>query len=97
MSKVSAIDAIRQPFTLKSESTQTITEPRQIRLGGIEKTVFDLAKNKSVTVVEGGTAVVVTTRVRTGKTAKDKKNGHVPYANNRRLWDKSAKAWVKAK
>ncbi len=36
------------------------------------KTVFDLAKNKSVTVVDGGTLVNVSHRIRTGKTAKDR-------------------------
>ncbi|AUM57659.1 hypothetical protein phiL_093 [Escherichia phage LAMP] len=72
MSKVSAIDAIRQPFQFQSKSTQTFSEPKQIRLGGTEKAVFDLAKNKSVTVVDGGTLVNVSHRIRTGKTAKDR-------------------------
>lgn len=102
MSKVSAIEAIKQPFNLESKSTQTVTAPRQIRLGGTEKTVFDLAKNKSVTVVDGGTSLVVTTRVRTGKTAKDKKNGHIPYQQNRRIFQKDGGklgggTWVKTK
>ena len=35
-------------------------------------------------------------RVRTGKTAKDKKNGHVPYRKNRRVWDRNSGQWVKA-
>lgn len=97
MSKVSAIDAIRQPFNITSKSTQTHTSPRQVHLGGVEKSVFDLAKNKSVTVVDGGIDMVVTTRVRTGKTAKDKKAGHIPYTNNRRIWDDKAHVWVKTK
>lgn len=72
MSKVSAIDAIRQPFNIQSKSTQTFSEPKQIRLGGTEKSVFDVAKNKSVTIVEGGELVNVSHRIRTGKTAKDR-------------------------
>ena len=72
MSKVSAIDAIRHPFNIQSKSTQTFSEPKQIRLGGTEKSVFDIAKNKSVTIVEGGTLVNVSHRIRTGKTAKDR-------------------------
>lgn len=99
MSKVSAIDAIIHPFQMESKSEQTVTDARQIHLGGIEKTIFSLSKNKSLTVVEGGVDMVVTTRVRTGKTKKDKANGHVPYKNNRRIWvdDKTTNSgrWVK--
>lgn len=65
--------SIIHPFQFVSKSTQTKSEPKDIRLGGIEKTVFDTAKGKSVTVVEGGYILSgVQHRIRTGKTAKDR-------------------------
>lgn len=39
-------------------------------------------------------------RIRVGKTAQDKKNGHIPYKKNRRIWDDGGKSsggkWIKA-
>lgn len=37
----------------------------------------------------------IQTRVRTGKTAKDKANGHVAYKKNRRVWDDKDRKWFK--
>ncbi len=74
--KVSAIDSIIQPFQYKSESTQTESKPKQINLGG--KTVTKMVYNKqkgeweSTSSVEGGVDMVVTHRVRTGKTKREK-------------------------
>lgn len=74
--KTSAVDAILQPFSFASKSTQTHSAPKQINLGG--KTVTKMVYNKdkkqweSVTSVEGGTDVVVSHRVRSGKTAREK-------------------------
>lgn len=74
--KTSAIDAILQPFQYSSKSTQTHSAPKQINLGGktITKMVYNKDKKQweSVTSVEGGTDVVVSHRVRTGKTAREK-------------------------
>lgn len=35
------------------------------------------------------------TEIRLGKTARDKANGHIPYKKNQRIWDKTARAWLK--
>lgn len=74
--KVSAIDAIIQPFQFESKSVQTESKPKQINLGGrsVTKMVFNKESNQweSVTTVEGGVDVVVTRRIRTGKTAREK-------------------------
>ena len=70
--KVSAIDAIKQPFQFESKSTQTHSAPHDVRLGGVEKTVsvFDRRKGeyKSETRIEGGQIISASHRVRTGKT-----------------------------
>lgn len=74
--KVSAIDAIIHPFQFESKSTQTESKPKQINLGGrsVTKMVYneDRKQWESVTTVEGGVDVVVTHRIRTGKTAREK-------------------------
>lgn len=74
--KVSAIDAIKQPFQFDSISTQTNSEPKTIRLGGVEKTVSVFNKRKgeweSQTTIEGGQVIAVSHRVRTGKTKRER-------------------------
>lgn len=74
--KVSAIDAIKQPFQFESKSTQTHSAPHDVRLGGIEKTVsvFDRRKGeyKSETRIEGGQIISASYRVRTGKTKRER-------------------------
>lgn len=74
--KTSAIDTIIQPFQFESRSTQTHSVPKQINLGGrsVTKMIFnkDRKQWESVTTVEGGVDVVVSHRVRTGKTAREK-------------------------
>ncbi len=92
---MSAIDAIIHPFQFKSTSTQTHSAPKMIRLGGREVTYFDTKQNKSVTRSIGGVLVAVSHRIRTGKTAKDKANGHIAYKKNRRVWDNVDRVWVK--
>ena len=82
--KISAIDAIIQPFQFESKSTQTHSEPRQIRLGGKSTTVSVRKKRKdedgnveffweSTTRIEGGQVIAASHRIRTGKTKKDRK------------------------
>lgn len=99
MSKVSAIDAIIQPFPIQSKSTQTLSPVSKIRLGGKEVTVFDLATQKNITRSEGGEVVAVQHRIRTGKTKKEKSRGHVAGKKNRRIWvdDKTTNSgrWTK--
>lgn len=74
--KVSAIDAIKQPFQFESVSTQTNSDPKVIRLGGVEKTVSVFNKKKgdweSQTTIEGGQVISVSHRVRTGKTKRER-------------------------
>lgn len=74
--KVSAIDAIKQPFQFESKSTQTHSAPHDVRLGGVEKTVsvFDRRKGeyKSETRIEGGQIISASYRVRTGKTKRER-------------------------
>lgn len=74
--KTSAIDLIIQPFSFESKSTQTHSAPKQINLGGkvVTKMVYneDRKQWESVSAVEGGQDVVVSHRVRTGKTAREK-------------------------
>lgn len=74
--KVSAIDAIKQPFQFESKSTQTHSAPHDVRLGGVEKTVsvFDHRKGeyKSETRIEGGQIISASYRVRTGKTKRER-------------------------
>lgn len=74
--KVSAIDAIKQPFQFESKSTQTHSAPHDVRLGGVEKTVsvFDRRKGeyKSETRIEGGQIISASHRVRTGKTKRER-------------------------
>lgn len=55
---MSTINAIMQPFSFKSTSTQTF----------------------------GKTSAGNNYRIRSGKTVKDKANGHVAYRKNRRVW-----------
>lgn len=73
---VSAIAAIIQPFQFKSKSTQTVSEPHDIRVGGREYTVSVFNKKKgeweSITRHEGGQVLSVTYRIRTGKTKREK-------------------------
>ena len=92
---MSAIDAIIHPFQFKSTSTQSYSGVKTIRLGGREVTFFDTKQNKSVTRSIGGVLVAVSHRIRTGKTAKDKANGHIAYKKNRRVWDNVDRVWVK--
>ena len=74
--KVSAIDAIKQPFQFESKSTQTHSAPHDVRLGGVAKTVSVFNKRKgeweSVTRVEGGQIISASHRVRTGKTKRER-------------------------
>ena len=74
--KVSAIDAIKQPFQFESKSTQTHSAPHDVRLGGVEKTgsVFDRRKGeyKSETRIEGGQIISASYRIRTGKTKRER-------------------------
>lgn len=72
--KVSAIDAIIQPFQIKSKSTQTHSDTKEVRLGGTTKTVsvFKNGKWESVTRVTGGTVINASHRIRTGKTVRDR-------------------------
>ena len=74
--KVSAIDAIRQPFQFESKSTQTNSPVSDFRLGGTEKTVsvFNPRKGdwESKTTIEGGQVLKVSHRIRTGKTKRER-------------------------
>lgn len=74
--KVSAIDAIKQPFQFESKSTQTHSAPHDVRLGGVEKavSVYDRRKGeyKSETRIEGGQIISASYRVRTGKTKRER-------------------------
>ena len=74
--KVSAIDAIKQPFQFESKSTQTHSAPHDVRLGGVAKTVSVFNKRKgeweSVTRVEGGRVINASHRIRTGKTKRER-------------------------
>lgn len=74
--KVSAIDAIKQPFQFESKSTQTHSAPHDVRLGGLEKTVsvFDRRKGEYISEkrIEGGQIIPASYRVRTGKTKRER-------------------------
>uniref|UniRef100_A0AAU8GHB7 Uncharacterized protein n=2 Tax=unclassified Seunavirus TaxID=2494210 RepID=A0AAU8GHB7_9CAUD len=81
--KVSAIDAIKQPFQFESKSTQTHSAPHDVRLGGKTTTVSVRKKRRdedgnvcfvweSVTRVEGGQVLSASYRVRTGKTKRER-------------------------
>lgn len=81
--KVSAIDAIKQPFQFESKSTQTHSAPHDVRLGGVTKTVSIRKKRRdedgnvvfvweSVSRVEGGQVISASHRVRTGKTKRER-------------------------
>lgn len=81
--KVSAIDAIKQPFQFESKSTQTHSAPHDVLLGGKTTTVSVRKKRRdedgnvvfvweSVSRVEGGTTISASHRVRTGKTKRER-------------------------
>lgn len=81
--KVSAIDAIKQPFQFESKSTQTHSAPSDVRLGGKTTTVSVRKKRRdedgnvafvweSVTRTEGGQVLSASHRVRTGKTKRER-------------------------
>ena len=72
--KVSAIDAIKQPFQYESKSTQTHSPAKEVRLGGVTKTVSALKKGQyeSQTRIEGGQVINASHRVRTGKTKRER-------------------------
>lgn len=81
--KVSAIDAIKQPFQFESKSTQTHSDPHDVRLGGTSKTVSVRKKRRdedgnvefyweSVTRVEGGQVISASHRIRSGKTKRER-------------------------
>lgn len=81
--KVSAIDAIKQPFSYDSKSTQTSSPAKDLRLGGTTKTVSVRKKGRdedgnvvylweSKTSVEGGQVISVSHRIRTGKTKRER-------------------------
>lgn len=92
---MSAINKIMQPFQFKSSSTQTHSDQKVVTIGGHDISVFILNENKSVTRRVGGTTLSVSHRIRTGKTAKDKANGHIAYKKNRRVWDDEDHKWYK--
>lgn len=70
----SAIDAIIHPFQYESKSTQTHSSAKDVRLGGVTKTVSVKKGDEweSQTRVIGGTVISASHRVRTGKTAKER-------------------------
>lgn len=76
--KVSAVDAIKQPFQYESKSTQTHSPSKEVRLGGVVKTVSVLTRKQgqwvweSQTRVEGGQVINASHRVRTGKTKRER-------------------------
>lgn len=81
--KVSAIDAIKQPFQYESKSTQTHSPAKEVRLGGTVKTVSIRKKTRdedgnivfvyeSKSRVEGGQVINASHRVRTGKTKRER-------------------------
>lgn len=81
--KVSAIDAIKQPFQYESKSTQTHSPLKDIRLGGTVKTVSVRKKARdedgnvvfvyeSKSNVEGGQVIPASYRIRTGKTKRER-------------------------
>lgn len=81
--KVSAIDAIKQPFQFESKSTQTHSDSHEVRLGGTAKTVSVRKKRRdedgnvvfvweSQTRIEGGEVINASYRVRTGKTKRER-------------------------
>lgn len=72
--KVSAIDAIKQPFQFESKSTQTHSPAKEVRLGGVTKTVSVLKKGQyeSQTRIEGGQVINASHRIRTGKTKRER-------------------------
>lgn len=73
--KVSAIDAILQPFSFESKSTQTESAPKDFRLGGRTITVQRQSRSgqwESVSEVVGGVVIKASHRVRTGKTKREK-------------------------
>lgn len=81
--KVSAVDAIRQPFQFESKSTQTHSEPKDVRLGGKSTTASVMKKKRdedgnvelvweSVTRIEGGEVISASHRIRTGKTQRER-------------------------
>lgn len=81
--KVSAIDAIKQPFQYESKSTQTHSPAKDVRLGGTVKTVSVRKKTRdedgnvvfvyeSKSNVEGGQVINASHRIRTGKTKRER-------------------------
>ena len=81
--KVSAIEAIKQPFQFESKSTQTHSASHDVRLGGKTQTVAVLKKRKdedgntemyyeSVSRVIGGEVISASYRIRTGKTKRER-------------------------
>ena len=81
--KVSAVDAIKQPFQYESKSTQTHSPAKEVRLGGTVKTVSVRKKTRdadgnvvfvyeSKSNVEGGQVINASHRVRTGKTKRER-------------------------
>ncbi|QEQ94942.1 hypothetical protein pEaSNUABM56_00165 [Erwinia phage pEa_SNUABM_56] len=81
--KVSAIDAIKQPFQYESKSTQTHSPAKDVRLGGTVKTVSVRKKARdedgnvvfvyeSKSSVEGGQVIPASYRIRTGKTKRER-------------------------
>ena len=81
--KVSAIDAIKQPFQFESKSTQTHSQAKEVRLGGTVKTVSVRKKVRdedgnvayiyeSKSSVEGGQVINASHRIRTGKTKRER-------------------------
>lgn len=90
--KESAVDAIIQPFGFESKSTQTQSKPKQVNLGGkvVTKMVYNKQKGEweSISSVEGGSDMVVTHRIRSGKTSREKSS---------KVKDKEIKSVVKKK
>lgn len=81
--KVSAVDAIKQPFQFESKSTQTHSAAKDVRLGGTVKTVSIRKKARdedgnvvfiyeSKSSVEGGQVISASHRIRTGKTKRER-------------------------
>lgn len=81
--KVSAIDAIKQPFQFESKSTQTHSPAKEVRLGGTVKTVSVRKKGRdedgnvvftwdSKSSIEGGQVINASHRIRTGKTKRER-------------------------
>lgn len=81
--KVSAVDAIKQPFQFESKSTQTHSPAKDVRLGGTVKTVSVRKKARdedgnvvfvyeSKSSIEGGQVIPASYRIRTGKTKRER-------------------------